>query len=84
MTYSHTNDLVHRPQSKLRCSCDTDVSGVMAFVVFGRSPHAFAAGEHDSRESAKTAGVEEERNRRYDNNECFIGGKQEHKHWECP
>ena len=39
-------------------------------------PQGNAADEHDSRESAKAAGVKAERNRRYDNNECFICGKQ--------
>ena len=34
---------------------------------------------HDPRERAKAAGVKAERNRRYDNNECFVCGKQGHK-----
>ena len=25
-----------------------------------------------------------ERNRRYENNECFVSGKQGHKQWDCP
>ena len=43
-----------------------------------------AADKHDASQSAKTAGVKEERNRRYDNNECFVCGKQGHKRWDCP
>ena len=38
----------------------------------------------DGSQSAKTAGVKAERNRRYDNNECFVCGKQGHKQWDCP
>ena len=25
-----------------------------------------------------------ERNRRYENKECFVCGKQDHKQWDCP
>ena len=32
----------------------------------------------------KTAGVKAKRNHRYDNNECFVCGKQGHKQWDCP
>ena len=38
-----------------------------------------AADEHDSREKVKVAGVKSERNRRYDNNDCFVCGKQGRK-----
>ena len=38
----------------------------------------------DGSQSAKTAGVKAERNRRYENNECFVCGKQGHKQWDCP
>ena len=50
----------------------------------GTKPHGSAADEHDSRENAKAAGVKAERNSRYDNNECFVCGKQGHKQWDCP
>ena len=43
-----------------------------------------AADKHDTSQSAKTAGVKAERNRRYDNSECFVCGKQGHKQWNCP
>ena len=43
-----------------------------------------AADRHDGSQSAKTAGVKAERNRRYENNECFVCGKQGHKQWNCP
>ena len=43
-----------------------------------------AADEHDSRENFQAAGVKAEQNRRYDNNECFVFGKQEHKQWDSP
>ena len=42
-----------------------------------------AADKHDASQSAKTPGVKAERNRRYDNNESFVFGKQSHKQWEC-
>ena len=38
-----------------------------------------AADKHDGSQSAKTAGVNAERNRRYENNECFVCCKQGHK-----
>ena len=47
-------------------------------------PQGSAADEHDSRESSKPAGVRTERNRRYDNNECYMCGKQGHKERDCP
>ena len=50
----------------------------------GTKPQGRAVDEHDSRENAKAAGVEAKRNRRYDNNECFVCGKQGHKQWDCP
>ena len=40
-----------------------------------------AANKHDASQSANAAGVKAERNRRYDNNECFVCGKQGHKQW---
>ena len=43
-----------------------------------------AAEKHDGSQSAKTAGVKSERNRRHENNECFVCGKQGHKQWDCP
>ena len=43
-----------------------------------------AANKHDASQSANAAGVKAERNRRYDNNECFVCGKQGHKQWNCP
>ena len=43
---------------------------------------ANAADKHDASQSAKTVGVKAERNRRYDNNECFVSGKQGHKQWD--
>ena len=43
-----------------------------------------AADKHDGSQSAKAAGVKTERNRRYENNECFVCGEQGHKQWGCP
>ena len=37
-----------------------------------------AADKHDGSQSAKTAGMKTEQNRRYENNECLVCGKQEH------
>ena len=50
----------------------------------GTKPQGNATDEHDPREGAKAAGVKAERNRRDDNNVCFICGKQGHKQWDCP
>ena len=43
-----------------------------------------ASDKSDGSPSAKTAGVKVERNRRCDNNECFVCGKQGHKQWDYP
>ena len=53
-------------------------------AVEGTKPQGSTADGHDSRESAKAAGVKAERNRRYDNKECFVCGKQGHKQRDCP
>ena len=52
--------------------------------VEGTKPQGNTADGHDLRESAKAAGVKAERNRRYDNKECFVCGKQGHKQRDCP
>ena len=49
----------------------------------GTKQQRSAADEHDSRENTKAAGVEIERHHRYNNNECFVCGKQRHKQWDC-
>ena len=46
--------------------------------------HGNAADKHDASQSAKAAGVKAERNRRYDNNECSVCGKQGYKQWDYP
>ena len=46
-------------------------------------PQGRTADRYNSRESAKAAGVKAERNRRYDNKECFVCGKQGHKQRDC-
>ena len=43
---------------------------------------ADAADEDDASQRTKTAGVKVERNHRYENNECFVWGKQGHKQWD--
>ena len=50
----------------------------------GTKPQGRAVDEHDSRDNAKAAGVKAERSRRYDNNECFVCGREGHKQWDCP
>ena len=69
------NDAVRRQTAKRR-----DARSV---AVAGTKPQGSTADEHDSRESGKAAGVKVERNRRYDNDECFVCGKQGHKQWDC-
>ena len=54
------NDAVHRQAAQRR--------GARSVAAAGTKPQGSAAGEHDSRESAKAAGVKAERNRRYDKN----------------
>ena len=70
------NDAVRRQKAKRR-----DARSV---AVAGTAPQGSTALGHDSRESAKAAGVNAERNRRYDNKECFVCGKQGHKQRDCP
>ena len=70
------NDAVRRQTAKRR-----DARSV---AVEGTKPQGSTADGHDSRESAKAAGVKAERNRRYDNNECVVYGKQGHKQRDCP
>ena len=43
-----------------------------------------AADKPNGSQSANTAGVKAERNRRFENNECFVCGKQGRKQWDCP
>ena len=50
----------------------------------GTQTRRSATCEHNSRESARAAGVEVERNRRYDSNECFVCGEQGPKQRDCP
>ena len=69
------NDAVRRQTAKRR-----DARSV-AFA--GTKPQGSTADGHESRESAKAAGVKAERNRRYDNKECFVCGKQSHKQRDC-
>ena len=66
------NDAERRQTAKRR---DSSAAGI--------KPQGGAVDEHDSRENAKAAGVKAERSRRYDNNECFVCGKQGHKQWDC-
>ena len=70
------NDAVRQQTGKRR-----DARSV---AVEGTKPHGSTAGGHDSRGSANAAGLKAERNRQYDNNECFVCGKQGHKQWDCP
>ena len=41
------------------------------------------ADKHDESQRAKTAEVNVERSRRYENNECFVCSKQGHKQRDC-
>ena len=61
------NDAERRQTAKQRDS--------RSMAAAGTKPQGRAVDEHDSRENAKAAGVKTERNRRYDNNECFVCGK---------
>ena len=66
-----------RRQTAKRC----DLGSVAAA---GTKPQRSASDGHGSRESAKAAGVIAERNRRCDNIESFVLGKQHHEQWHCP
>ena len=55
-----------------------------SMAVAGTKPQGSTADGRDSRGNAKAAGVKAERNRRYDNKECFVCGKQGHKLRDCP
>ena len=55
-----------------------------SMAAVGTKPKGSAGDEHESRESVKAARVKAERNRRYDNNECFACGKQGHMQWDFP
>ena len=70
------NNAAHRQTAKRR--------DARSMAAAWTKPQGSAADEHDSREDARAAGVEAERSRRYDNNECFACGKQGHKQWDCP
>ena len=69
-----TNDAERRRTAKRR--------DARSMAAAGTKPQGSAADGHDSRENTKAAGVKADRNRRFDNNECFVCGKQEHKRWE--
>ena len=59
--------------------------GVRSVAAVGTKPTGSAADEHDSRESAKAAGMKAERNCRYVNNEWFVCGcNQGDKQRDCP
>ena len=70
------NDADRRQTAKWRAA--------RSVAVAGTKPQGSTADGHDSCESAKAAGVTAKRNRRYDNNECFVCGKQGHKQWDFP
>ena len=69
------NDAERRQTAKRRDS--------RSMAAAGTKPQGRAVDVHDSRDNAKAAGVKAERGRRYDNNECFVCGKQGHKQWDC-
>ena len=60
------NDAARRQTAKRR--------GSRSMAGAGTKPQGRVVDEHDSRKNAKCAGVKVERNRRYDNNECFVRG----------
>ena len=70
------HDAARRQTAKWRDARSVDAAGTKL--------EGSAADEHDASQRAKTAGVKAERNCRYDNKECFVGGKQGHKQWDCP
>ena len=57
--------------------------GVRSVVAAGTKLQGNAADKHGGSKSAKTAGVKADKNRGYENNECFACGKQGHKQWDC-
>ena len=70
------NDVVRRHTEKRR--------DARSFAVAGVKPQGSTADGHDSRESAWAAGVKTERNRRYDNNGCFVRGSRDTRRGNAP
>ena len=69
------NDAERRQTAKRRNARSTAAAGT--------KPQGSAADEHDSRKNTNATGVKAEGHRPYDNNECFVCGKQGHKQWDC-
>ena len=65
------NDAAHRQMAKRRDARSVTAAGIKL--------QGNAVGKHDASQSAKTAGLKAERNGRYENNECFVCGKQGHR-----
>ena len=70
------NDAVRRRTANQRDAKSVAVEGSM--------PQGSTADGHESRESAKAAGVNAGHNRRYVNMGCFVCGKHGHKQRDCP
>ena len=58
--------------------------GAISVAGAGTKLQSNATDKPDGSQSTKIAGVKAERNHRYENNECFVCGKQGHKQWDCP
>ena len=65
------NDAARRQTAKRRNARSMAAAGIKL--------QGNAADKDDGSQSARTAGVKARRNRRYENNECFVCGKQGHK-----
>ena len=57
---------------------------VEKWLLWGLSHTTMLLDKHEGSQSATTAEVKAEWNHRYENNECFVRGKQGHKQWGYP
>ena len=80
----HLRDQAVNEANDAECRQTAKRRDAMSVAAAGTKSQGSTADAHDSREGAKAAGVKAERNRRYDNNECFVCGKQGHKQRDCP
>ena len=80
----YSRDQVVIEANDAECRQTAKWRGARSMGAAGTKLQGCAADEHDSRENVKVAGVKSELNRRHDNNECLVCGKQGHKYGDRP